>query len=92
MQDLTGKYPAGMTPSSMSAGNTLSDSNEPAMSAPGSESVNPLPDRLDNVVDVASAPVDDFAHLIGDGGERTARPQQAEVDAAGENAARWRTV
>jgi hypothetical protein len=40
----------------MSGGNTLADHNEVAMSAPGSESVNPVPDKLDNVVPVLGAP------------------------------------
>jgi hypothetical protein len=53
MQDLSGDFPLLLTAgSSMAAGNTLSDRQNDAMTAPGSESVNPLPDRLDNVVPV----------------------------------------
>jgi len=40
-----------LSPTSMSGGNTISDphGHELGMALPGSESVNPLPDRLDNV-------------------------------------------
>jgi hypothetical protein len=49
-------YPLVLAPGSMSGGNTLADHNEVAMSASGSESVNPVPDKLDNVVPVLARP------------------------------------
>lgn len=47
MQDLSGSYPLSLAPSSMSGGNTLADDPHLTMTAPGSQSVNPLPDRKD---------------------------------------------
>lgn len=40
-----------LSPGSMGAGNTISDpaGHKLAMALPGSESVNPIPDRVDNV-------------------------------------------
>jgi hypothetical protein len=51
MQDLTAKYAkiANLVPSSMSTGNTMSDDPSLAMTAPGSKTVNPKPDKLDNL-------------------------------------------
>jgi hypothetical protein len=61
---------------SMSVGNTLSDSTALAMGAPGSPSVNPLPDRLDNMVPALPGQ-DDYAHTIGQAGGRERRPAQS---------------
>lgn len=49
MQDLTGKFTAALSPSSMSAGNTTADDRAITQSAPGSASVLPVPDRMDNL-------------------------------------------
>lgn len=51
MQDLTARYAktAVLVPSSMSTGNTMADNPELAMTAPGSKTVNPKPDRIDNL-------------------------------------------
>jgi hypothetical protein len=53
MQDLTHDPRTGgkayLAPSSMNAGNTTADDHKWSMSAPGSESVLPVPDRLDNL-------------------------------------------
>jgi hypothetical protein len=43
------RYPASLAPSSMSPGNTISDDASLAMTAPGSDSINPIPDRLDDL-------------------------------------------
>jgi len=58
MEDLTGKFPTALSFPSMAGGNTIADpaGHKLAMTAPGSESVNPLPDRLDNVIDTAGNP------------------------------------
>lgn len=49
MQDLTGTFTAALSPSSMNAGNTTADDRKLTMSAPGSVSVLPVPDKLDNL-------------------------------------------
>lgn len=47
MEDLTGRFMSNLVPSSMQAGNTTADDPALAMTAPGSESVLPVPDKLD---------------------------------------------
>jgi hypothetical protein len=49
MEDLTGRFMSNLVPSSMGAGNTTADDRKWSMSAPGSPSVLPVPDRLDNL-------------------------------------------
>lgn len=49
MQDLTGRFPANLVPSSMSGGNTVSDDPGLSMTAPGSPGVMPMPDAMDNL-------------------------------------------
>lgn len=49
MQDLTGRFPANLVPSSMSGGNTVSDDPALSMTAPGSPGVMPMPDVMDNL-------------------------------------------
>jgi hypothetical protein len=49
MDVLTGRYRAVLVPSSQSPGNTISDGSAWAMTAPGSPSINPLPDRRDQL-------------------------------------------
>ena len=47
------RYPMPLAPGSMGCGNTVSTAHaEASMTAPGSESVNPIPDRVDNAVPV----------------------------------------
>jgi hypothetical protein len=54
MQDLSTRYPLSLTAGcSMAAGNTVSESHPAlAMTAIGSESINPIPTNTDNVVPV----------------------------------------
>lgn len=47
MEDLTGRFMANLVPSSMQAGNTTADDPALAMTAPGSTSVLPVPEKLD---------------------------------------------
>jgi hypothetical protein len=47
VQNLTGKFTAALSPSSMNAGNTTADDPKLAMTAPGSVSILPVPDRMD---------------------------------------------
>ncbi len=49
MQNLTGssRYPAYLVNSSMNAGNTTADDPQLAMTAPGSTSILPVPERMD---------------------------------------------
>ena len=47
MKDLSGSVQAPLVNSSMNAGNTTASNPELAMTAPGSESVLPVSDRLD---------------------------------------------
>jgi hypothetical protein len=47
MQDMTGRFTAALSPSSMQGGNTTADDAALVMSAPGSQSVLPVPDRMD---------------------------------------------
>lgn len=49
MEDLTGKFPAALVPSSMNPGNTTADAPNLAMTAPGSPSVNPIHETPDNL-------------------------------------------
>jgi hypothetical protein len=49
MEDLTGRFMSNLVPSSMGAGNTTADDRKWSMSAPGSPSVLPVPDRMDNL-------------------------------------------
>lgn len=49
MDDLTGRFMANLVPSSMGAGNTTADDRKWSMSAPGSPSILPVPDRMDNL-------------------------------------------
>lgn len=49
MEDLTGRFPCSLVPSSMSAGNTVSDDPALAMTAPGSPSVLPVPESTDRL-------------------------------------------
>jgi hypothetical protein len=49
MDDLTGQYEASPAPTSQSPGNTVADRPDLAMTAPGSEPVNPVPDVVDSV-------------------------------------------
>jgi hypothetical protein len=86
-QDLSGMAKDSMWPSSMAGGN-MASSNEKAMTAPGSDPVDPLPDRAkqgDPTVDIPeSIP-------IGTSGKPKARaatnPEIAAARAAA--AARW---
>jgi hypothetical protein len=99
MQDLTGKFPAALVPSSMSAGGEVHfDSGNLQMTAPGSQPVSaPAPEWPGQAAETMPLPVDsnggaeDYARLVEADGARTTRPQQAEVDAAG-NAGRWQTL
>lgn len=47
MEDLTGRFGTYLSPSSMNAGNTTAGNAELTMTAPGSLSVLPVPDRMD---------------------------------------------
>lgn len=47
MQNLTGKFTAALSPSSMNAGNTTADDPKLSMTAPGSTSILPVPERMD---------------------------------------------
>ncbi len=47
MEDLTGRFMANLVPSSMQAGNTTAGDPQLAMTAPGSESVLPVPEKMD---------------------------------------------
>jgi hypothetical protein len=49
MQNLTGRFPAYLVPSSMSGGNTVADEPSLAMTAPGSPGIMPMPDVYDNL-------------------------------------------
>ena len=49
MQDLTGRVMSNLVPSSMSAGNTTADDRKYSMSAPGSDSILPVPDAMDSL-------------------------------------------
>lgn len=49
MEDLTGRFPAALVPSSMNPGNTTADAPNLAMTAPGSPSVNPAPENADRL-------------------------------------------
>jgi hypothetical protein len=49
MEDLTGRVMSNLVPSSMHGGNTTADDRKFSMSAPGSQSVLPVPPRLDNL-------------------------------------------
>lgn len=49
MEDLSRRYSAPLVPSSMSAGNTTADDRKISMSAPGSPSVLPVADKMDNL-------------------------------------------
>jgi len=75
MENLSALVP-GLSLPSEGAGNTISDprGHELAFSAPGSESVNPLPDRLDNSPLPMPGGREDYAHLISDGGRPGTRP------------------
>lgn len=79
MQDLTGRFPTHLSPTSQSGGNTIQDpaGHAAAMTAPGSESVNPLPDRLDNVMSIGTdtgAATADHHGPAESGGWTTGRP------------------
>jgi hypothetical protein len=47
VQNLTGKFTAALSPSSMNAGNTTAGDPQLAMTAPGSQSVLPVADKMD---------------------------------------------
>ena len=49
MENLTGQFMTNLVPSSMHGGNTTADDRKYSMSAPGSESVLAVPDRMDNL-------------------------------------------
>jgi hypothetical protein len=49
MEDLTGRFTQALVPSSMNAGNTTADDRKWSMSAPGSPSVLPVADKMDNL-------------------------------------------
>jgi len=56
MEDLTGRWPTHLAPTSQSAGNTVADpaGHALAMTAPGSDSVNKLPTSTDNTITIGS--------------------------------------
>lgn len=67
MQDLSHLAAASLAVTSQAAGNMMS-SNEQAMTAPGSEPVDPLPDRSkqgDPTLDVTSKPISVLTHESG---------------------------
>jgi hypothetical protein len=49
MEDLTGRFMSNLAPSSMGAGNTTADDRKWSMSAPGSQSVLPVADKMDHL-------------------------------------------
>jgi hypothetical protein len=49
VEDLTGRFTQNLVPSSMSGGNTTADDRKWSMSAPGSQSVLPVADRMDHL-------------------------------------------
>jgi hypothetical protein len=75
LQDLSALV-AGLSLPSMGAGNTISDvaGHALAQSAPGSESVNPIPDRLDNTPLPQVGQREDYAPLVSEDGSPGTRP------------------
>lgn len=96
MEDLTGRVMSNLVPSSMHGGNTTADDRQYSMSAPGSDSVLPVPDRMDHL------PLPNFTNgtaiPVGHPGQQqhvsTAHPDDgaerwSEVDLGGR---RWRQM
>jgi len=86
----------GLSLPSMGAGNTIDDprGHELAFSGPGSESVNPVPDRVDNSPLPEPGPRDDYARLKSADGGDGSRPssQGGGWTRAGRDEAGWRQV
>jgi hypothetical protein len=77
MEDLSARYLMGLSPSSMSGGNTTSDDRTITQSAKGSQSVIPIPSRLD----VLPQPTlgDQADYMRDKNHEMSGRPEQAHV-------------
>jgi hypothetical protein len=77
VKDLSSTYQMGLSPSSMSGGNTTSDDRTITMSAPGGQSVIPIPSRLD----VLPMPIigEQADYMRDKNHEMSGRPEQAHV-------------
>lgn len=73
MQDLTSSYKIALVTSSMSCGNTISDDPKIAMTAPGSQPVNPPPDAKD----ILPQPISTDGQIPLSNAPKKPRPQQA---------------
>jgi hypothetical protein len=91
MRDESTRVP-GLVVSSMNAGNTTADDRQHSMSAPGSPSVLPVPDRMDNLPLPQPGARADHAHTVGAGGARESRPADTVATRPGQDGGGWRHV